>query len=349
MQKLLLLIAVGSLFMVSCNNEVDSALSSEERELQTKSLSSEPDFQIVNYAGEGCIQFRNDSVYNEMFLKLTAMSEEETNSIFSELGFVSQQQIVKEADVEQAFIVDHYENDLNRSWPYQQIKEFKQKYKDVCMFNPFDSTDFVANCKVRNVTYRSFVNRQGVFLIGDSVVQCPVYTSEELFDSPIKARAKNEVTDENSIDKAESKYQIPSGDFVKVRALWNYSKHSVDNRNYTYIDIDFLSQKKKVLWKKHSARIRLYFNASATGAGLEIYDKTHMKFDNQNNRDVTLIIDTYDKINVNIGRFGEDGIPSGPVVGPFVRFSLKGKMAIWSNEIPETNKGLGKLDRLENW
>lgn len=350
MQKLLVaVVAVSSLFMASCNNEVDSVFSSKESGLQTKALVSDADFQIVNYAGEDCIQFKNDSVYNETILEIASKSEVEINSFFSGLGFMSQQQIMKEADKEQEFIVDNYEKDPSRAWPYQQIKEFKQKYNDICMFNPLDSTDFVANYKVKNSIYRSFINRQGVFLIGDSVVQCPVYTSEEFFGSPIATRGSNEVTDRNSINRAESKYQIPNGDFVKVRAIWNFKKQSIANRNYQYIDIDFLSQKKKILWKKHHATVRHHIKASGSGDGLEIYDSGHNRFDNQNNRDVTLNIATYDKLNVNIGRFGETAIPSGPVVGPFKRYSLEGEMEIWSNEIPESNKGLGKLVVDENW
>lgn len=348
MQKLLL-VAVSSLFMVSCNSDLETVPLNKERGLQTKAFTSNVDFQIVNYAGEDCFQFKNDSVYNEMILTVAGMSEEEVTSFSSGLGFLSQQQIMKDADKEQILIVDAFEEDPSSPWPYQQIEDFKQKYKDVFMFNPLDSTDFIANFKVRNPMYRSFANRQGVFLIGDSVVHCPVYTSEDFFGLPIKTRAKNEVTDYGSINRAESKYQIPGGDFVKVRAIWNFTKLSVADGNFKYIDIDFLSQKKKILWKKHNAKVILRFNAVGSGRGIEVYDNKN-GFNNRNNQEVTLYTDTYDKLNMDLGRFGETPKPtSSVVVGPFERYYLSGKMSIWSNEIPETNKGLGTLKDQENW
>lgn len=35
-------------------------------------------------------------------------------------------------------------------------KEFKQKYDDVFMFEPYDSTDFIAHYKLKGSTYSSF-------------------------------------------------------------------------------------------------------------------------------------------------------------------------------------------------
>ena len=37
----------------------------------------EADFQIVDYAGDKCIQFKNDSVFNAMLWEMNDMSEEE--------------------------------------------------------------------------------------------------------------------------------------------------------------------------------------------------------------------------------------------------------------------------------
>ena len=52
---------------------------------------------------------------------------------------------------------------------------------------------------------------------------------------------------------------------------------------------------------------------------------------------------------MDLGRFGESAIPTGPVVGPFTRYYLDGRMEIWSNEIPEINKGTSKLYFLKYW
>lgn len=343
MKKIVLGTVLCMSFMISCNNEMDGDLSKVNSKITTKAFVNNTDFQIVNYKGEDCFQFRNDSIYNETIAKLAEMSKEETDAFFSGFNFVSQRKLMEEADKEQEAIVDAYEKDPSQSWPYLEIAELKQKYKDVFIFNPYDSTDFVVNYKVKNTLYRNLVNKQNVFLIGDSVVKCPTYTSEELFGSPITTYGDNITTDRNSINRCESKYQIPGDKYVKVRAIWNFEEQKLSFGNYQYIDIDFLSQWKKIVWKKHHATVILHVKAAGSGNGFEIYDKYDQKFDNQNNKDVVLRIDTYDKLNVNVGRFGESKIPSGPLVGPFVRYGLKGEMEIWSNEIPQDHQGLGTL------
>ena len=181
-KKTVLLASACTLLMISCSNDSELINVAETTGLQTKAFVGEADFQIVDYAGDKCIQFKNDSVFNAMLWEMNDMSEEEINNIFSGVGFVSQWQLMQEADQEQELIVDNYEKDLSQPWPAHQIKEFKQKYDDVFMFEPYDSTDFIAHYKLKGSTYSPFVNRQGLFLIGDSVVHASVYESlEEYF------------------------------------------------------------------------------------------------------------------------------------------------------------------------
>ena len=214
----MLLASACTLLMISCSNDAELINVAETTGLQTKAFVGEADFQIVDYAGDKCIQFKNDSVFNAMLWEMNDMSEEERNNIFSGAGFVSQWQLMQEADQEQELIVDNYEKDLSQPWPAHQIKEFKQKYDDVFMFEPYDSTDFIAHYKLKGSTYSSFVNRRGVFLIGDSVAHAPVYKAlEEYFGSGISLYGNNEATNEkNDINLAESKYQIPGGDYEEL-------------------------------------------------------------------------------------------------------------------------------------
>jgi len=65
MKKLLFSAAVCSLFMISCNNEMESDLSNVDSKIVTKAFVNDADFQIVNYNGEDCFQFRNDSAYKK--------------------------------------------------------------------------------------------------------------------------------------------------------------------------------------------------------------------------------------------------------------------------------------------
>ncbi len=65
MKKILFSAAVCSLFMISCNNEMESDLSKVDGKITTKAFVNDADFQIVNYNGEDCLKFKNDSVYKE--------------------------------------------------------------------------------------------------------------------------------------------------------------------------------------------------------------------------------------------------------------------------------------------
>lgn len=122
----MLLASACTLLMISCSNDAELINVAETTGLQTKAFVGEADFQIVDYAGDKCIQFKNDSVFNAMLWEMNDMSEEERNNIFSGAGFVSQWQLMQEADQEQELIVDNYEKDLSQPWPAHQIKEFKQ-------------------------------------------------------------------------------------------------------------------------------------------------------------------------------------------------------------------------------
>lgn len=348
MKKILFSAAVCLLFMISCNNEMESDLAKVDSKIATKAFVNDVDFQIVNYNGEDCFQFRNDSTYNKTITNLAEMSNEEVDAFFSGFNFISQQKLMEEADKEQEAIVDAYEKDPSQSWPYQQIAEFKQKYDDVFMFNPYDSTDFIANYKVKNAIYRKLANKKGLFLIGDSVAKCPVYTLEEFFGSPIMTYKENTATtEENSTNEAESKYQIPGGDYVKVRAQWHFLQISNSGKNFMYSEIDYLSQKKKVLWKKHHATVILTYEIKESSNPFEAYYTTGFKIQTAGRLDT----EVYDKRNdLRVGRFAELAKPSASVaVGPFTRYSFNGKMSIWSNEIPEKNKGISKLSYHQNW
>lgn len=73
--------------------------------------------------------------------------------------------------------------------------------------------------KLKGYTYSPFVNRQGLFLIGDSVVYTAVYESlEEYFGLGISLYGSNGATTESDMNCAEIKYQIPGGDYDKSKS-----------------------------------------------------------------------------------------------------------------------------------
>lgn len=132
-----------------------------------------------------------------------------------------------------------------------------------------------------------------MFLIGDSVAYAPVYKAlEEYFGSGISLYGNNEATNEkNDINLAESKYQIPGGDYVKVRAIPRFIElQTIENKNYLSLGFDYLSQKKKVLWKKHRTMIILRLTASGSGSGFEVYNVSIKNYQNKNG--VTILLHT---------------------------------------------------------
>lgn len=76
-KKTVLLASACTLLMISCSNDSELINVAETTGLQTKAFVGEADFQIVDYAGDKCIQFKNDSVFNAMLWEMNDMSEEE--------------------------------------------------------------------------------------------------------------------------------------------------------------------------------------------------------------------------------------------------------------------------------
>lgn len=327
-KKTVLLASACTLLMMSCSNDAELINVAEMTGLQTKAFVGEEDFQIVDYAGDKCIQFKNDSVFNAMLWEMNNMSEEEINNIFSGAGFVSQWQLMQEADQEQELIVDNYEKDLSQPWPAHQIKEFKQKYDDVFMFEPYDSTDFIAHYKLKGSTYSPFVNRQGLFLIGDSVVHTAIYESlEEYFGSGISLYGSNEATDESYINYAEIKYQIPNGDYVKARAIPKFSgSRTISNQEYRVVSCEILSQKKKVMWKKHHADVYLDYRVKGSGVGFGVTNPNNGQFSSCNDQPLKLKYAAYGKNTIDLGICGKNAF--SPL------WMLNGTLEIQADDIP---------------
>lgn len=324
MKKYFMLAAVSSLFLTSCNNEMDTVLPEAGNGLQTRSMvDGNMDFQIINYEGENCVQFSNDSVFIETLMKLRNMSSEEIQTLFSGNGFVNQIQLMEEAMQEQEQIVDDFEKDLTQPYPHQQIEDFKSKYQDVFLFNPYDSTDFIPNYKVISFS-KVFTGRSGIFLIGDSVVYAPTRTEEDVFGSPITIYGDTEATDWDSENHAESKYQIPDGDYVKVRAKPAKLSYRYKN-NYVFIEVgmELISQKKKgIFWRAHHADVHLnYALSTPLGEGFWATDR------------VQHVYDKLTDYQFNLGFAALSEIGSGTVN------YLTGTLEIWSNEIPKENSG----------
>lgn len=355
MKKVLLATIASSFFMFSCTEDLENTiLPSESGKFQTRALMSDADFQIVNYNGEDCIQFRNDSVFHVVVDSFCKMSDEEVKAILSGYNFTSQKQIMEEAITEQELIVDNYEKDPNQPFPHQEIENFKQKYNDVFIFDPYDSTNFIPHYKLENPSQCIFTNRSGIFLIGDSIVHSPVFNSiEEYFGSGITFYADEEASNEKT-DVNTAYSQIKPADSnrkkrlvkVKIRIYFG-GEEFVKDGNYTYkyqrIMFDQLSEKKKILWKKHHATIHVRFNMSGSGnKGVEVHYTDHLGYQIAGMPFLHSAEIYGEKEGFYWGRVGEHKPVT--IFDQSPKYSLTGRMEIWSNEIPESKKGTAKID-----
>ena len=347
-QTTVLLASACALMMMSCDNEAELANMPEASVLQTKSfIAMDSDYQIVDYAGKKCVQFKNDSTYNAIMWKMGDMSDDEIGNLFYGMGFTSQWQLMQEADQEQELIVDNYEKDPIQPWPSKQIKEFKQKYSDIFMFEPYDSTDFIAHYKLKNSFYSPFVNRDGVFLIGYSVVYAPVYESLEAYFGPgISMYGENMSTSEaTSTNKAEVKYTKEDGTYVKVRAqpsedgtMWIGPDEA--KKEYKRVKCELLSQRKKLMWKRHHANVHFRYQLIGSRDGFGTSNAQNTAFISNNNQVLLSIVDPFGKKDYNLGVYGKNNL----ITGKGIEWSLTGRMEIWSNEIPESRKGTSKVE-----
>lgn len=334
MKKLLFFVVSSSFMMFSCNNEMDIVFN-EKSILKTKAIMQEEDIRVVNYDGENCIKFMNDSVYREIISKIVYLPDKDKQAMFTKLGFKSQMDIMDDAVMEQEAIVDAFENSNTNLFPTSQINSFKEKYKDVFFYNPYDSTDFIPHYKIS--MNKSFTNKKGIFMIGDSVIKVPNKKIEEVFPESIVLLKENENTDYNSINFAETKYQIPGGDYVKVHAKASFIGVTYRNgREFRVFGFELQSKKKKVLWKRHHADV--IWNYNLTGSMYNDISSNGKIYFNVNNFK-THVYGTIDEYP--LGEVGQ-----GASSQWLNRYSLSGKMEIWSNEIPV--KGLATIQLFEN-
>lgn len=351
MKNVLLATIASSFFMFSCTEDLENTiLPSESGKLQTRSLMNEVDLQVINYQGENCIQFRNDSVYQALVDSFSRIPEENVKTILEGYDFLSQKQIMDEATTEQELIVDNYENDLSQPFPHQEIEAFKQKYNDVFIFNPYDSTDFIPHYKLENPSECIFANRSGVFLIGDSVVHSSTFSSiEKYFGSGITFYADEEASNEQTdVNTAYSQIKPADSDrnkrLVKIRVRIYFSgeeavKDGINTYNYQRISLDYLSQKKKILWKKHHTNIHTRLNVS--GEGLQVW------YDDRGYQTPSMPYMQHAQIygEVNGLYWGHvKAHESTSIFDQTPKYSLTGRMEVWSDEIPESKKGTAKID-----
>lgn len=105
--------------------------------------------------------------------------------------------------------------------------------------------------------------------------------------------------------------------------------------------------------KKHRTMIILRLTASGSGSGFEVYNVSIKNYQNKNGVTILLHTDVYNKLLAKdqggmLGHVGENPRNSVTIVTP-PRFEFSGRMEIWSDEMPESNKGTAKISLKEDW
>jgi hypothetical protein len=112
------------------------------------------------------------------------------------------------------------------------------------------------------------------------------------------------------------------------------------------LGFDYLSQKKKVLWKKHRTMIILRLTASGSGSGFEVYNVSIKNYQNKNGVTILLHTDVYNKLLAKdqggmLGHVGENPRNSVTIVTP-PRFEFSGRWKFGQMKCLKVIKGLQK-------
>ena len=122
---------------------------------------------------------------------------------------------------------------------------------------------------------------------------------------------------------------------------------------YKSLILSYSADYRRILRKKHRTMIILRLTASGSGSGFEVYNVSIKNYQNKNGVTILLHTDVYNKLLAKdqggmLGHVGENPRNSVTIVTP-PRFEFSGRMEIWSDEMPESNKGTAKISLKEDW
>lgn len=235
---------------VSCNNE--------EQELPLpKQMDNELEAEITN--GGSMLKFKDVKAYEDALFKISHMEFQERYDYLRSLPFKPQALMMQEADKELEQICNQTNKRSEFDILYQQ---YKQKYGKIFMFNETDSTDLSPYSRLVYATDEVFVNENGQFMIGDSLINSKVYRDfQERQQQFTVSASTRSISDLKSVNDA---YSRQSDRKVGMQLALGSSVDFGTN----LIHVTFTSQKKGLFgWSRYSTR---YFsNVHITGANFE--------------------------------------------------------------------------------
>lgn len=314
---LLSLFVLTTITFTGCNSEIDSL--SPEASVNF----DDSDIKIVQ---NRLLQFKDMETYKKVLDSFSTMTTQERLAFLDSLSFESQLSLMTKADLELDEMCDLASDEKEF---YTQYADYKQKYKDVFMFNDIENDDLSPYSRLINLEHEFFANADGNFMIGDSVVHAPKFQSYKDF------------AQKNIITRAASNFG------TEVNHAWSHTK---DRKVGLYLSMDksgaifarFTAQKKYIFgWKRYSTMYSAKFRLRGFGGDQKFsflesaYTGGPTKWVMKD--DVEFTITTKElggNVTVTLG-----GVSPALSVPWSVMYGCNGKIEIWSRGISYENRG----------
>ncbi len=122
---------------------------------------------------DGVLKFQDQAIYDSIVNELASMDIEERDAFYEELGFNPIANTLSEADDE----LEQMSNLQNIGEFKAQYSSFKDKYKDVFLFNDQDEEDLSPYISFVDFHHELVSNTEGYFYIGENKVEAPKYST----------------------------------------------------------------------------------------------------------------------------------------------------------------------------
>lgn len=227
---------------VSCTND-------EHEMNMVKPTNTNSEIEVIN--GGTMIKFRDMNAYEKALLKISAMSALERTNYLDSLSFRPQVMIMKEADGELENICNKV---TDRTSFDVQYNKYKQKYGQMFMFNEADPSDLSPYSRLCSPVDEHFVNAEGKFMIGDSLVKSRMYRDFEEREQDFVMATTRDASTLESVNNAYSRQS-------KRKVGLQLTATGSDLPGKTLIHATFTSQKKGVFgWVRYSTNYHVDFN-----------------------------------------------------------------------------------------
>lgn len=336
MKKVLLsaAIIISCLFQSCSDSLIDENLGGVN--LQTRSLNLDEDAEVstIIYNGENMLRFRDMDAYENTIRLLNSKTKEERIAYTNSFQVKTISALLTESDKELDIICESSTIEDFRP----KYEQFKNKYKEIFMFNDIDVEDLSAYSKLRNPIDDNIANKYGEFMIGDSLVQSSEFNDFSEFYSANIVTYANETSNPNvDINHAWSHWD--------KRKVGCYLSFSQLDSPYMGITMRLTAQKKFIFgWKRYSTQYSARFKLKGSREGFSFYETAYYGYSKErfvNMNDKEFVIHTKELDGDFSVLFGRVSYTGGV---PFIdNYTCTGRMEVWSRGIEEEHKGVANV------